>query len=224
MRDQRKTFRPVGQLGGPGGFLVIQKIERRVYRDSPQRGGFDFQRGIGFFSRFFVVVVFQRHARFDFVRMVELRIDFEGFIRGFASLGVELFYQNIGRCQIRLGVLRIDFQSFLIEFHCFVRSKPLGEQLPPADPILRIVRVGGNQRLKQIIGALKLSRRPKRFGRLQRRGIARCGGRRLGRLPHGRLRKAQKRRQRDSDARRSHLSISLCVRAKSSNSAFICFR
>ena len=71
-------------------------------------------------AAFFVVVVFERHARHQFVRLVELRIDFERLLGRFIGLGVEVVGIDFGQPEVGLRVLRIERQRFLVKLCRFV--------------------------------------------------------------------------------------------------------
>ena len=94
MRDGFVALAAIADLRHPGRFLVGQQIDRGLDGDRFERIGLNRQRGIGFARAFFVVVVFQRDPRHQFVRLIELRIGFERLCREFVGLGVVLVGQN----------------------------------------------------------------------------------------------------------------------------------
>ncbi len=107
----------------------------------------------------------------QFMRLVELRIDFERFFRGFVGFGIETVRIDFGQPEVRLSVLGSSCERFLEKLDCIVRVIALEEEFAPANLVVRVFRVCVDQALKGVV-ALPRSRGRARATRLRGRVCA----------------------------------------------------
>ncbi len=74
VRDGLVTLAAFADLRHPGRLFVGEQIDGGFDRDGLDGIGLNRQRGVGFGIGFLRVVVFERHSRHQFVRLVEFRI------------------------------------------------------------------------------------------------------------------------------------------------------